>query len=361
MTQKGYRASRSGPFEEERSGCFLPHSYELMDKALEAIASALRFGTIPESLAGSLPNHPLLEQILCDLKNLRRLALCIEEGEPVFLSEAKKGNPKTFGPEMQIPLKSVCRRSRRILLAEDDIINQSVALKMLAGLGYQADAVSDGQEVLDVMESVAYDLILMDCQMPLLDGYETSRSIRSLSSKSIDTSIPIIALTANTMPGEREKCLAAGMNDYVTKPVNPLELAQVLDRWLNGSQKCALGLSSEEASAMATVRILDRKVLLERLMGDEELAGEIVAAFIQDIPEKLRQARDTIGRGAAPELQEQAHTLKGTCGTVGAMAMQATAARLEDAARSANLEQAALIVNDMEKGLEDLKADLNMR
>jgi PAS domain S-box-containing protein len=119
------------------------------------------------------------------------------------------------------------KRGGRILLAEDNAINQLVAIKILKKMGYRADAVADGQEAIKALENIPYDLVLMDCQMPEMDGFEATRAIRKMKIK-----IPIIALTASAMKGDRELCLAAGMNDYLSKPVRSADLAAVLERWL---------------------------------------------------------------------------------------------------------------------------------
>jgi two-component system sensor histidine kinase/response regulator len=124
------------------------------------------------------------------------------------------------------------RRRVRILLAEDNAINQKVALKLLEKLGYRADAVANGQEAVTALSSIPYDLVLMDCQMPEMDGYEATRTVRNTDFPVINTDIPIIALTANAMEGDKERCIAAGMNDYLAKPFSPQDLVDILTKWL---------------------------------------------------------------------------------------------------------------------------------
>jgi signal transduction histidine kinase/CheY-like chemotaxis protein len=124
------------------------------------------------------------------------------------------------------------KRNVRILLVEDNAINQMVAVNILNKFGYNADAVANGQEAVKKLEIISYDIVLMDCQMPEMDGYEATRVIRNLESKVLNHNIPVIAMTANAMKGDREKCIEAGMDDYIAKPVNPQELADMLEKWI---------------------------------------------------------------------------------------------------------------------------------
>jgi CheY-like chemotaxis protein len=141
--------------------------------------------------------------------------------------------PKDAAPLLAAPAPAT--GTARILLAEDNIVNQKVALAQLKGLGFSADAVANGHEVLSALKQVPYDLIFMDCQMPEMDGYEASRIIRQ-SEKSLTATwkspIRIVAMTANAMTGDREKCLASGMDDYLSKPVRKSELQSALMKWI---------------------------------------------------------------------------------------------------------------------------------
>lgn len=120
-------------------------------------------------------------------------------------------------------------------MADDSATNQFVALKMLERLGYVADVAANGEEVLAALRGIPYDLILMDCQMPVVDGFEATRRIRRGEAGSVRASTPVIAMTAHAMEGDRQRCLEAGMNDYLSKPVGPSTLSEVLGRWLPGA------------------------------------------------------------------------------------------------------------------------------
>ena len=131
------------------------------------------------------------------------------------------------------------RESHRILLAEDNAVNQKVACRTLEKLGYRVDVAGDGQAALDAWASGRYDLILMDCQMPVMDGYEATRRIRDREHDMGAQRIPIIALTAHAMKGADTECAAAGMDDYLTKPIDRTQLGATLDRWLSGHDATA--------------------------------------------------------------------------------------------------------------------------
>ena len=128
----------------------------------------------------------------------------------------------------------------RVLVVEDNAVNQKVAQGLLKKFGIQVDIAANGQEALNTLENLPFDLVLMDCQMPVMDGYEATQKIRLPESKVLNQRIPIVAMTANSMQGDRDKCLSVGMDDFISKPVNPSKLQEALKRWLPESKSIAV-------------------------------------------------------------------------------------------------------------------------
>ena len=258
------------------------------------------------------------------------------------------------------------RRKVRILLAEDNAVNQKVALKMLEKLGYRADAVANGLEAVEALKSIPYDLVLMDCQMPEMDGYEATRQIRSQQSPVRNPDLLVIAMTANAMRGDREECLDAGMDDYVAKPVDPQALADVLDKWLaRGTAAPAVSsrslVTGEGACATRLVpgvgtwhEVFDQEALVERLMGDVELASEIISDFLEDAPRQIAALHDALEGADAPLVRRQAHTLKGASANIGAVALQQAAYEMEVAGEEGDLEKAHGALQAVEQAFKAL-------
>ena len=163
-------------------------------------------------------------------KPVRQEQLACHHGAACGRSVAA-ATPPDSAPAKLAPAPHNARRAR-ILVAEDNRVNQLFVLTFLKKQGYHADAVANGAEAIVALQQLPYDLVLMDCQMPEMDGYEATRHIRTPASGVRNSSIPVVAMTANAMQGDRELCLAAGMDDYVTKPVRPDALIAALDRWL---------------------------------------------------------------------------------------------------------------------------------
>ncbi len=238
------------------------------------------------------------------------------------------------------------RKSKvRILLVEDNLVNRKVALAMLGKLGFKASTAADGAEAVEAMKSESFDLVLMDCQMPVMDGYEATAQIRALGGNKANT--PIIAMTANAMKGDKEICLGAGMNDYVPKPVRSADLAQAIERWAFGRRDGDAAQSAQDTET--DEEIFDRNDLLEKLGGDEEMLREIMNAFAQDMPVQIKALRDASDKQDAPMLRRQAHTIKGAAANVGAFALSAAALKLEKAAENGDLNSAGPLLAKLEK------------
>ncbi len=237
------------------------------------------------------------------------------------------------------------KRNIRILLVEDNAINREVALSVLEKLGYRADVAENGREAVEVLETTSYDLVLMDCMMPEMDGYEATRLIRSESSAVRSHDIPIIAMTAHAIKGDREKCLAVGMNDYLSKPFHPRELAEAVERWTTGARVAALPASTAAAPAEEqSLEVFDWAALLEVMMGDEALAREIVKGYLEDIPRMIDELAGAVSEGDVRRARMTAHTLKGASGSLRAFAMKDLAAEAETACRDMDMERASSLI-----------------
>jgi CheY-like chemotaxis protein len=234
-------------------------------------------------------------------------------------------------------------RNARILLAEDNITNQQVAVGILKKLGLRADAVAIGAEAVKALETVPYDLVLMDVQMPVMDGPEATRRIRDPQSKVRNRAIPIIAMTAHALQGDRERYIEAGMNDYVSKPVSPQALAEVLARWL-----------PQQNDAQAPV-VFDRAGMLERLMDDADLARVVTETFLDDAPRQIEALRGYVDAWDAAGAERQAHSLKGASSNVGGEALRALAFEMEKAGKAGDLDSVRARMGDLEREFARLK------
>lgn len=220
----------------------------------------------------------------------------------------------------------------RILLAEDNITNQKVALKMLEKLGYHADAVANGFEAIKALTDIPYDLVLMDCQMPEMDGYEATRYIRSPQSPVRNHKIPIIAMTAHAMEGDREKCLLAGMNDYIPKPVTLKDLERILERWLADDEKESdQSQQKAETTPALSKEEFDPDFLTGKMMIDPETAEVILQGYFKDMANQIENLSKAINTKNWSDAARIAHSMKGASASVGAFSLKEVAATMEKA------------------------------
>ena len=220
----------------------------------------------------------------------------------------------------------------RILLAEDNPVNQKVARGALEKLRCSVDIVNNGAEAVDAWSTRAYDLILMDCQMPVMDGYQATRTIRSR--EQAGTRIPILALTADALSSAEQECLAAGMDGYLIKPLDRKRLAESIERLL-GSAAVAPPVDWEQFVSLTD--------------GDREFAEQLVQLFIDSGDAALGQIRDALAREDWPAVGRAAHSYKGSSANIHAQAASAAAARLEQAARAGEVEQLSKLEQELSR------------
>jgi CheY-like chemotaxis protein/HPt (histidine-containing phosphotransfer) domain-containing protein len=218
-----------------------------------------------------------------------------------------------------------------ILLVEDNLINQKVAMQMLHKQGYTVQVAENGREALDALRAGRYGLVLMDCQMPVMDGYEATRRIRAGEGGADHVAIPIMALTANAMTGDRERCIEAGMDDYLAKPLSFGQLATSLSRWLhrgNPSPQSVEPPARPEAGA-STEKVFDDKEMLFNLGGDRETARMLVAMVLEDMPGHLSTLERALAEAKLEEARREAHVMKGLSGQVGGKRLMALLEEIE--------------------------------
>jgi len=251
----------------------------------------------------------------------------------------------------------------RILLVEDNPTNQQVALSILKKLGLHADAVANGKEAIESLRTVPYDLVLMDVQMPVLDGYEATRIIRKPNSNVLNPDVTIIAMTAHALQGDREKCIEAGMNDYVSKPITPQALVEVLDRWLKDKPRVepvpemsAPAINPETPQSDSD--IFDRQAVLERTMSDEELMRTVITVFLEDMPKQIKALGDALAAGDCATAERTAHSIKGASANVGGKQVQQEALAIEKAAKNGDLATAKASFEKLQTYYETLRTIL---
>jgi len=246
----------------------------------------------------------------------------------------------------------------RILVAEDNSTNREVALGMLRQLGLRADAVANGAEAISALESIPYDLVLIDMRMPVMDGIEAARQIRNPRSAVLNHDIPIIALTANAMESDRDSCLAAGMNDFVPKPILKAVLRAALNRWLPTGD-AAIPTATRQVVPSITGKeetlIFDRAGVLRRLEGDNGLAQIVFSAFFEDMPGQIEALKYLVKSGDASGAARQAHSIRGAAANAGGERLRALASEMEKAADAGDLLFIAIRMDELELQFRCLK------
>ncbi len=253
----------------------------------------------------------------------------------------------------------------KLLIAEDNLVNQKVLLKQLHNLGYDADAVANGQEVLELLDKIPYDLILMDCQMPILDGLETTKEIRRRTASSFASSQQpvVIAITANAMKEDQQSCLEAGMDDYLSKPVAKDKLAALLEHWSQIIHTPELITISSPTVSTTDSNLLELPLNWEHLHqlseNNQEFELELLAIFVEDSKSHVEATKAAIASYDFDKLGREAHHIKGSSGNIGATTMQQAGEKLERLSRQQQLVGTSDLVAELEAFINRIQVFLS--
>jgi CheY-like chemotaxis protein len=250
-----------------------------------------------------------------------------------------------------------------VLVVEDNWVNQQVAVGTLAKLGCQVDVAGGGREALERLRGAVYDLVFMDCEMPEMDGYATTAEIRRQEGPA--ARIPIVAMTAHAMEGDRERCLAAGMDDYLSKPLELPAVHGALERWTPkhpaGPARSAPGPGPAHLALSSLVVDADRVARLRATLtagGNASLFARVLRGFIADTGERVEALRRSVERGEVEAAQQVAHALRGSCANIGVARMADIAEALERLATTGRLEGAEALVQQLADEFRQAEAAL---
>jgi signal transduction histidine kinase/CheY-like chemotaxis protein/HPt (histidine-containing phosphotransfer) domain-containing protein len=258
----------------------------------------------------------------------------------------------------------------KVLVADDNLTNRQVAQGLLQRMGVEAEVVASGRDALEQLQETLFDLVLMDVQMPELDGFATTRLVREIAPHMLNHGIHVVAMTAHAMSGDRQRCLDAGMDDYVAKPISPQSMSAMIERWLLRSDAtgqtrgCGTIFSSSEPSPTPDLSASHESTfqgaaaLIERLMDDEELARTVAIGFLDDIPKQLARLHEFAAQDDFTAAARQAHSIKGASASVGGSALAALALAMEEACRAEDGDLTRLKATRMSAAFDHLKEAL---
>ena len=305
-----------------------------------------------------------------DIARCRELGLSSYLLKPLkqsdLLDAIERASGIKAGPvEEEEPERAVPSRPLRVLLAEDSPVGQRLAMELLGRLGHVVTLVANGKEAVRVYELQSpdepFDLVLMDVQMPEMDGLEATRLIRKLELET-EAHVPIVAMTAHAMKGDRERCLAAGMDDYISKPIRARELERVVEQYGDGAAREAAAVHEEEELARARASgteaepAVDWALALERIDGHQDLLVDMARDLLGDCPRRLDEIESALVRKDGPTLRRAAHTLKGSAQAVAAGRVAAVAGEVEAAARESSFGKVAALLPRLRNELDQMLA-----
>lgn len=259
-----------------------------------------------------------------------------------------------YSREHRLSDRNPCRQSEQrlsgeVLVVDDERVNQMVACAMLELTGVRPTVADNGEAALKLFRENHYDLVFMDCHMPVMNGYDTARTIREIEIATGARRTPVIAMTANAMKGAREECLAAGMDEYMSKPIQKAVLVEVLQQWLPSSSSCAIDPAGDIPAQIVEISGLwDRAMTLKQLSDDEQMLGELIDLFRERCPEQLNRIFEAIEQANAEALVEAAHAYKGAVGHFFAADIKDLASELEMKGKHNTLEGARELFAQLE-------------
>jgi len=284
---------------------------------------------------------------------VRTAALHVSDDVPARLMPGKK---------LRTPQKRNADQPRRanVLLVEDNVVNQKVGSLLLRKCGCEVTIAKNGQLALEAVQAGCFDIIFMDCQMPVMNGYDATGAIRALTDE-VKQRTPIIAMTAGAMQSDRERCVDAQMNDYLSKPVQQDGLEEMLDRWLDAaSQPSPLKEKSPMQSESNGVIDMEVVAALRDLCeeGEPSLLDELIEIFLDDTPRRLEDLVQAFEEGNAHALEAAAHSLKSSSANLGALVFSGLMRDLETAGRNADLAQATQHVDQVKHEYSRVETEL---
>ncbi|MFO1475274.1 MAG: CHASE domain-containing protein [Verrucomicrobiota bacterium] len=314
-------------------------------------------GVTPEQL-GRLGVHGQLHKP-CRLAQLRECLLRQAAGDGDSAAAGDGGRSGLVLPGKSMP-------GLKVLLAEDNVTNQIVATKLLERMGCVVRIVPNGREALEVMARESFGLVLMDCQMPLMDGFEATRRFRTLEARRGRPRLPIVACTASVMGSDRHDCLKAGMDAVISKPLSLEELAGALQRWGVMTPDAAApvqvgtteGTGTSDSIPCPQPVTFDREEFLNRLSGDTELAETVIRGFLADLPQSLAAIRSAVEAGDVERVGQLAHRLRGSAATLSGQRLRDITAEMGVAAKSADPAALRLLVERLDAEAKSLAAAL---
>lgn len=286
--------------------------------------------------------------------------------DTIMIAFGKKSTRrKISGNESQREVKALGKiKGANILLVEDNEINQEIALELLGQAGLKVTLAKNGQEAVDKVSQADFDCVLMDCQMPVMDGYEATITIRKNKKFA---SLPIVAMTANAMQGDKEKCLAAGMNDHVSKPINTQELFSTIAHWVVGDEKnSGKGFSvppspaaRDESSSLSELEGVDTKAGLTLVGGNEKLYRKLLVKFHTDFGDAFNEIKQALKTGDKTTAKRLVHTVRGVAGNIGATELASVSGTLETEIREDSKGVKEALVNKFADALSRVLGSLN--